>query len=106
MPEVTTPVTAPAVSPQTVPAVSTPAPTAPAGPAPLSIGSTGSDVVTLQNILLLDGYLFAGTFTPGTFDPATLRAVETFQCFEGIACSAATPGYGSVGAKTSAALGD
>jgi hypothetical protein len=52
-----------------------------------------------------DGYLSASVFTPGTFDIPTEHAVETFQCFENIACSDATPGYGTVGPKTRAALG-
>jgi peptidoglycan hydrolase-like protein with peptidoglycan-binding domain len=68
-------------------------------------GSTGVKVTTLQTILIEDGYLQAGIFTYGTFDIPTQRAVEVFQCVKNIACSDATPGYGIVGAKTSAALG-
>ena len=71
--------------------------------ASLSLGSTGPAVTTLQDILVNDGYLQAGIFTLGTFDPATLRAVETFQCTQGITCSG--PGYGIVGPKTEKALG-
>jgi peptidoglycan hydrolase-like protein with peptidoglycan-binding domain len=95
----TTPVTPPAIPP-TQPAAN-PSPTLSLN---LSLGDTGSGVTTLQTILVTDGYLSSGTFAQGTFDPATLRAVETFQCARGIACSDATYGYGFVGAKTRAAL--
>jgi peptidoglycan hydrolase-like protein with peptidoglycan-binding domain/uncharacterized membrane protein YgcG len=72
---------------------------------PVSLGSEGSSVTTIQNILVTDGYLSAGVFSGGIFDAATLRAVETFQCLKGIACSDNTSGYGTVGPKTRAALG-
>jgi peptidoglycan hydrolase-like protein with peptidoglycan-binding domain len=69
----------------------------------LSLGSTGSGVVTLQKILVKNGYLQAGIFANGTFDASTLRAVETFQCLENIVCSGL--GYGVVGPRTRTALG-
>jgi peptidoglycan hydrolase-like protein with peptidoglycan-binding domain len=69
----------------------------------LSFGSKGTKVVALQNALIIGGYLQAGVFTYATFDAATLRAVETFQCSQNITCSG--PSYGIVGAKTAAALG-
>jgi peptidoglycan hydrolase-like protein with peptidoglycan-binding domain len=76
-----------------------------AAPAISSIvfGASGPDVTAMQNILTGDGYLSRGTFTVGTFDIPTLRAVETFQCVQSIACEGA--GYGIVGPKTRAALG-
>lgn len=69
----------------------------------LSLGSTGSEVSTLQSILNVDGYLAGGIYTQGTFDIPTERAVESFQCIQKIICSG--PGYGTVGPRTRAALG-
>jgi hypothetical protein len=71
----------------------------------LTFGNTGSGVTTLQNLLAKDGYLSAGIFSNGTFDAPTLRAVQTFQCVEGIVCTGGY-GYGYVGSKTWAALGE
>jgi len=89
-PSATTPIPAPAPAP--TPTVSS-----------LSIGSTGSGVTKLQNILVRDGYLSSGTFTSGTFDIPTEWAVQIFQCLEKIACSG--PNYGIVGPATKTALG-
>ena len=70
----------------------------------LSSGSTGSDVVTLQNELIAQGYLAAGS-NSGYFGAQTLAAVKKFQCAQNIICSdATTTGYGIAGAKTQAAL--
>lgn len=66
----------------------------------LSLGSSGSDVITLQNALINKGYLPAGKNT-GYFGPATQTAVQKFQCAQSIACaSTGTPGYGVYGART------
>jgi hypothetical protein len=69
----------------------------------LFFGSRGVGISAVQNILLKEGFLSAGIFTKGLFDAATLRAVETFQCTNNIACSGI--GYGVVGPRTRAALG-
>jgi peptidoglycan hydrolase-like protein with peptidoglycan-binding domain len=108
VPTATTPATpSPAPMEPTAPVVTTPVPT-PTTPSvsssALSLGSAGARVTTLQTILVQDGYLSAGGFTQGTFDPATLRAVETFQCTQDITCVYGA-GYGMVGPTTAAALG-
>jgi spore germination protein len=66
----------------------------------LSIGLAGSDVVTLQQELINQGYM-SGSAT-GKFGPLTQAAVEKFQCARGIVCSGAS--YGVAGPKTQAAL--
>ena len=78
----------------------------------LKMGSVGAQVTTLQKLLNGAGYLIAksGAGSPGhetsSFGAATQSAVQRFQCTHNIACSgtAATTGYGFVGAKTRAAL--
>jgi hypothetical protein len=70
-----------------------------ASSASLSFGDVGASVASLQDNLVSDGYLSSGTFTQGSFDAATERAVETFQCEEGIVC-AGSYGYGFVGPET------
>ena len=70
----------------------------------LSLGSSGSDVVTLQTTLIAKGYLAAGKNT-GYFGPLTQAAVQKFQCAKKIICAgAAVDGYGIYGPKTQAAL--
>jgi len=96
--------TAPAVVSSPTP-VTAPTPQPASSASSLSYGDTGSGVVNLQTVLVGNGFLSPGTYTEGTFDGATLHAVETFQCFEKIACSDATPGYGTVGPKTRGDLG-
>jgi peptidoglycan hydrolase-like protein with peptidoglycan-binding domain len=71
----------------------------------LELGDQGVQVSALQAALEAQGYLSAQFAVPGLFDPATLRAVQAFQCLEKIACSAADSGYGVVGPKTKTALG-
>ncbi|MGH7141603.1 MAG: glycosyl hydrolase family 18 protein [Minisyncoccia bacterium] len=68
----------------------------------LSLGMQGSDVTLLQQTLIAKGYLAAGLDT-GYFGSLTRRAVEKFQCAQGIVCSGAA--YGLVGPHTRAALG-
>jgi len=68
-------------------------------------GLSGSDVVTLQNALIAQGYLAAGKNT-GYFGPLTEAAVKKFQCAKGVICSgAAVSGYGIYGPRTQAAMG-
>lgn len=64
----------------------------------LYLGTSGKDVVILQNKLIEKGYLKSGTRT-GFFGPMTLRAVREFQKKE----MKISP-TGVVGAKTRAAL--
>jgi len=67
----------------------------------LVIGTSGSDVVALQNQLIAQGYMNAGRDT-GYFGTETLAAVEKFQCDQKIVCSGSS--YGVVGPLTQAAL--
>jgi peptidoglycan hydrolase-like protein with peptidoglycan-binding domain len=80
--------------------------------AALHMGSTGSQVKTLQKMLNAFGYLVADS-GPGsvghettTFGAATQRAVRAFQCDRDIVCAGTekTSGYGMVGTKTRLAL--
>lgn len=68
----------------------------------LSVGSSGSDVQTLQNILIAKGYLATGKAS-GYFGPLTQAAIKNFQCAQNIICSGTT-GYGIYGPRTQAAL--
>lgn len=78
----------------------------------LKVGSTGKQVVLLQQILNRNGYPVAenGEGAPGqesaVFGPMTREAVKKFQCDRRIACSGSekTTGYGMVGVKTRIAL--
>ena len=71
----------------------------------LLLGSSGSDVVSLQQALIAKGYLAEGRAT-GYFGPLTEAAVKKFQCAEGIICSGASvSGYGVYGPRTTLALG-
>jgi len=71
----------------------------------LSLGSSGSDVTSLQNALIAKGYLAAAKNT-GYFGALTDAAVKKFQCDTGIICATDTiAGYGIAGPKTQAALG-
>src|SRR3989344_7241885 len=72
----------------------------------LSRGSSGSDVITLQNALINKGYLPAGKNT-GYFGSLTQTAVQKFQCAQSIACASTTvAGYGIYGPRTRAMLAD
>jgi spore germination protein YaaH len=71
----------------------------------LTTGSSGSDVVALQNALIAKGYLASGKNT-GYFGAFTLEAVKKFQCDQKIICASdSIQGYGIAGPKTQAALG-
>lgn len=71
----------------------------------LSRGAKGNDVTQLQNFLINQGDLAGGNNT-GFFGTLTEAAVKKFQCRSSIVCSGtpATTGYGTVGAKTRAAI--
>jgi len=72
--------------------------------ASLTLGSTGSAVVTLQTTLIAKGYLAAGKAT-GYFGPLTDAALKKFQCEAGVICSGSrAAGYGVYGPRTQAAL--
>lgn len=64
------------------------------------VGYSGSDVTALQTALAARGYLSVAP--TGYFGPATLAAVEKFQCDQGIVCSGSS--YGVAGPATQAAL--
>ncbi|MDE1925487.1 MAG: peptidoglycan-binding protein, partial [Patescibacteria group bacterium] len=69
----------------------------------LSVGLSGSDVTTLQQELIAQGYL-SGSAT-GYFGALTQAAVQKFQCARGIICAGSgVSGYGIAGPKTQAAL--
>jgi peptidoglycan hydrolase-like protein with peptidoglycan-binding domain len=72
----------------------------------LAPGSSGSAVTTLQTLLTTDGD-YAGPIT-GYYGLLTETAVEHFQTKEGIISygSPDTTGYGAVGPRTRAALGE
>lgn len=67
----------------------------------LRLGLSGSDVTSLQQTLIRKGYLASGNAV-GHFGPATMAAVEKFQCEKGIVCGGSS--YGLVGPATRAAL--
>jgi spore germination protein YaaH len=70
----------------------------------LSLGLTGSDVTSLQNGLIDQGYLAKG-YNTGYFGPLTEAAVKRFQCDKKVICSGGkADGYGVYGPKTRAAL--
>jgi peptidoglycan hydrolase-like protein with peptidoglycan-binding domain len=69
----------------------------------LSLGSTGADVVALQQFLIAQGILPANDAT-GYYGPATQTAVKQYQAANGIVSSGtpATTGYGNIGPATRA----
>jgi peptidoglycan hydrolase-like protein with peptidoglycan-binding domain len=69
----------------------------------LQYGSTGSQVVLLQNILQQQGFFPKEVNCNGRFGPTTLKAVQAFQVQNNIA-TAGSLGYGRVGPSTRAAL--
>lgn len=74
---------------------------------PLQQGSTGSDVTYLQRILnALQKPVTAPGQETGFFGSLTASAVKALQCEQGIVCAgtAASTGFGVVGAKTKALL--
>lgn len=94
----------------------TPAAAPPAMPAvgsftrALTLGSTGADVLALQQVLNADGVTVAssGPGSPGSetsyFGPLTRDAVQRFQLKYGIVADSSDPGYGFVGPKTRAKI--
>ena len=78
----------------------------------LKVGSSGTSVKVLQQMLNRNGYPIAkeGEGSPGLestfFGPLTRESVKRFQCDMRIVCSGSekTSGYGMVGAKTKQAL--
>jgi peptidoglycan hydrolase-like protein with peptidoglycan-binding domain len=70
---------------------------------PLGYGSTGIQVVLLQNILKRLGLFPSDTNATGSFGSTTLKAVQAFQVQNNIAI-AGSLGYGRVGPSTRAAL--
>jgi hypothetical protein len=72
----------------------------------LSFGSTGSDVVVLQDQLIKTGYLAPG-YNTGYYGAITRAAVQKYQCAQGIICTGdeSTTGYGAVDLKTRTRLG-
>lgn len=70
---------------------------------PLFYGSSGSQVVLLQNILKQLEFFPKEVDSNGNFGPTTLKSVQTFQNYYNIA-SSGTQGYGFVGPRTRAEL--
>ncbi|MDB4991869.1 MAG: hypothetical protein JWL75_114 [Parcubacteria group bacterium] len=64
---------------------------------------TNDAVARLQTVLSSDAVFYPGRQVTGTFGPATLTAVKSFQIAHGLAKKGG-PGYGIVGPKTRAAL--
>lgn len=71
----------------------------------LSVGMTGTDVTSLQQFLIGQNLLLAGSAN-GTFGPETEQAVQKFQTQQGIVTAGTynTTGYGLVGPRTRAAM--
>ena len=102
------------------PGVAPATPAIPASPStgsisrPLKIGSTGSDVKTLQQFLNASGFTIAGSGvgSPGNetdyLGRLTVEAIKKFQAKYGIVSSGTpeTTGYGRVGPKTRAKLNE
>lgn len=73
----------------------------------LAIGSRGSSVAGLQNLLIRLSFLkVTSADVLGLYGPKTERAVKDFQCAHKIVCSGtpATTGWGFVGPKTQTVL--
>jgi chitodextrinase len=107
---ITPPTTTPVYTPTTTPVIATPEPTittpTPSNPGfvfstALYYGLRNTTVITLQNFLIQGQYLGVG-YNTGFYGSLTQKAVQTFQCDEGIVCSGspATTGWGSVGPRT------
>jgi hypothetical protein len=71
----------------------------------LSQGDSGNDVLALQQYLIAQGFLTAGSAT-GFFGPLTQSAVQAWQATYGIVSSGtpASTGYGVAGSQTRAAI--
>ncbi|OGJ01513.1 hypothetical protein A3G98_00230 [Candidatus Nomurabacteria bacterium RIFCSPLOWO2_12_FULL_37_8] len=74
---------------------------------PLYRGLRGTDVTTLQNVLIKEGLLSSDSNT-GYFGPLTEAAVKAFQVKYGIVTSGtpSTTGYGSIGPRTRAKINE
>ena len=72
----------------------------------LGIGSSGSDVTSLQRFLAQDPAVYPEGSVTGYYGPLTQTAVQRWQAKHGIVSSGtpATTGYGKVGPKTMAAM--
>ncbi len=72
----------------------------------IKYGSKGPDVTQLQQFLARDTSVYPEAAVTGFFGKATEKAVQRWQAANGVvsAGTAATTGYGSVGAKTRAAI--
>lgn len=92
------------VAPTPLPAVAS---SAASGGTSLSVGSRGVEVSSLQLRLIALGHLAAGNDT-GYFGPLTRTAVRAFQRARDIVSSGdeTSTGYGLVGPRTKAALGE
>jgi chitodextrinase len=103
--------------PYTPPVVTSPSPTTPTptpSPSPisgytfttlLSFGLRGTAVQNLQAVLIQQGDL-GSAYATGYFGSLTQKALQKFQCAQGIVCSGgpSTTGWGSVGPRTRKAL--
>jgi peptidoglycan hydrolase-like protein with peptidoglycan-binding domain len=71
----------------------------------LYLGTSGSDVSAIQHFLKTEGHFTFPTIT-GYFGLITQKAVQKWQCEQGIVCSGtpSSTGYGNVGPRTRAAL--
>jgi len=71
----------------------------------LSMGLRGTAVQNLQSVLIQQGDL-GSAYATGYFGLLTQKAVQKFQCAQGIVCSGSpyTTGWGSVGVRTRKAL--
>jgi hypothetical protein len=100
--------TTPTITTQTSNTIVTPTTTAGSGTfitTSLLLGSTGSQVLALQQFLIDNGYL--SLTTPTTyFGSLTQTALQKFQCDHSIVCSGSptSTGYGGTGPKTRAAI--
>lgn len=72
----------------------------------LTIGSRGTAVRNLQAFLATDATIYPEGLITGYYGTLTARAVQRFQCRQGIVCSGSisTNGYGRVGPMTLAKL--
>ena len=73
----------------------------------LTVGSTGSDVTTLQNFLKAQGSdIYPEGLVTGYYGPATTKAIQRFQLNYGIVSAPGEVGYGNLGPKTRAKVNE
>jgi peptidoglycan hydrolase-like protein with peptidoglycan-binding domain len=72
----------------------------------LGFGMTSSDVYRLQQLLATDSEIYPEGIVSGYFGHKTREAVERFQLKHGVVSSNNEVGYGFVGPKTRAKLGE